>query len=692
MAHDPQILQLFISLQHQMQQQTAQHQQQLQQLQSTLQITQQQMQRNYQNGSPAPPRGPQNGLGQLPNKLSQKLTTPPPNKAVLLMLDTTLIDLPPFPYEQLELSQSANVTRTKEHTAKLRELYREYNTLSLTIKKDEFNTPPHMRQPFHIQILKEQRVQLHATYTQIEVTRSTIEEIIAVQTACKPTLPVPYPYDDNPYFRIEELAEYLKNMQTPEPGTEHEMIWKKTARFANHRRISHAQFLFGLSSYLTGDAYEFLEDISPTKPLEQIAIDFANRFVTSNHLADAQTQLENFQRKANESIRVVKMRLEALIRKSLILYPKDQQPGMLSTKLNENLKQVVHSKTLQLIKKKEALFRKEGLTLPINDLVDLIDDAERQHGIPKSAVSIPISLHNTEVITETEDPVLDAAAQVHNLWTSLQENDEDVTELNAAHTKNVSFKNSQDALNNLRKTADSMKTYKSQKKLSNSFQKSDWSTATKVPPPRSPTPGPNATTTPMDTSDYSSSRQSRSRDPAPNANARSDSERRRQEYRKRSSTYDAYLRARSKSPDANSRHRAMTPTSFLYDKETKAIKDENERLKQQLTQSRARSNSRPRDQNASGNDYRPRSQSRNRYSNSYGNNHNNGSYNNHKSYGNNYNRGKSPHNANPPVIHAHDGATINMQLCSRCGITGAHTPQMCNTIYAVRTSDPTSEN
>ena len=695
-AHDPQIISMFVNMQQQMHHQAKQYQQQIDQLQKTIQFTQQQIQNQQATARANTPTTPTaNPAGQLPAQLAQNITKPPPDKEVLLQLDGPLIDLPPFPYEQLENSQCANVTRTKEHTTRLRGLYKDYKALARVIAKDEYMTPHALRQQFHKDIMNQQRREIYDTYSAIEKTRSTIEAILKVQQASRPTLPTPFDYNDNPTFRIEHLTEFLKNSQQPEPGTEHETIWTKTVKFANNRQISHKQFLLGLSSYLTGDAYEFLEEIDPKTPLEQIANEFANRFVTTNKLADAQQKLENFQRNGSESIRVVKSRLESLIKKALVMHPPEHLPGMMNSTMTQKLKQVVHEKTRAQIKKKEDQYRKQGLTLPIDDLVELINDIERRNGIPKAPVSIPVSLYNTEVVTEQPDEtiqaILETTASIHNMWIGAEDeegNDEETSaQVNAAVNKNVRFKNPDEALKKLRNTADALKTYRTQQKLSNSYQK-----GLPAPPPRPPTPGPSAA--PMDTSE--GGHQSRSRDPAPNANSRSDSERRRLDYRRRSNTYDAYLRARSNSKDPTSRQRALTPTSYKERQDMNKLKEENERLRKMVNHHRSRS--RNRDENSSGsrnsgqNNYsgnsgqnRDRSQSRNRYGNNsgYNNNRGNNGYNNY-SRSNSANRGQ-------PTVNAYDGSTINMTICNKCGISGLHTPQMCNQIVAVRTGQ-TSEN
>ena len=728
-THDPQILNLFVNIQQQMHQQAKMYEQQLQQVQSTLQATQQQVAAyQYTVPPPAPATTPaSNPATQLPTNINQNMTQPPPDKKILLKKDTKPITLPPFPYEQLENSQSANVTRTKEHTNKLRGLYKEYNSLCRIVVKDEYITPPSMRDEVHEELMDDQRRVLYNIYCEIEETRATLEKIIKVQDASKPTLPTPHNWPDNPNFRIKELVEYLHNTQQPVPGTEYETIWRRTAKFANNKKISNVQFLFGLTSYFTGDAYEFLEDIPANTPLEKIAIDFANRFVTTNGLAEAQHRLENFQRNANETIRVAKSRLEGLIKKALIMYPAEQQPGLLIAQMTEKLKQIVHEKTRQLIKRKEQQYQKQGLVLPIDSIVELIDDIERQNGIPSAAVPAPVSLFNTEVTTDENDhktqALLDLTSNIHNMWIE-NELEEPELEINAAVNRNVRFRSTDDALKKLKTTADAMKTYRTQKKLSDHFTKSQWDTATPVAPPRPPTPGPSST--PMDTSD--SGRQSRSRETSHNANSRSESERRRQDYRRRSSTYDAYLRARSQSKDATSRQRALTPTSFREREDMRALKEEVQRLRKLANHERSRSRNRDHHSSASNyaddrapnssnghnrynnsdsnrynnsdsnrynnSDSRNRSYSRNRYGDNNIRNRSNSrgrqSYNNSGNNYNNYGRSNSA-NRGQPVIHAHDGATINMTICHKCGITGAHTPQMCNQIVAVRTADP-SEN
>ena len=161
------------------------------------------------------------------------------------------------------------------------------------------------------------------------------------------------------------------------------------------------------------------------------------------------------------------------------------------------------------------------------------------------------------------------------------------TEANAAVAGRVRFQDKKDALRSIKSKVDQLKTYKHQNALSNAYKSSTSDQATPVPPSRTGTPHPK-TQDPMDQSEPS--RQSRSRDISRNANSRSDSEHRRSNYRKRSTTYDAYLRARSKSTDPESRKRAMTPLSYREAKMIEDLKMENECLRRAA---RGRSSSRP---------------------------------------------------------------------------------------------------
>ena len=85
---------------------------------------------------------------------------------------------------------------------------------------------------------------------------TTINDIVRIQKACKPQLPVPLERDDNPYFRLEELTNFLKQAKI-DPRTKLETIWRETAHYAEQREISHKQFLLALLLFLTEDAFEF---------------------------------------------------------------------------------------------------------------------------------------------------------------------------------------------------------------------------------------------------------------------------------------------------------------------------------------------------------------------------------------------------------------------------------------------------
>ena len=359
------------------------------------------------------------------------------------------------------------------------------------------------------------------------------------------------------------------------------------------------------------------------------------------------------------------------------------------------LKQVVHQKTLAAIDKRENEYRNQGLTIPIDDLVDLIDEEERRYGMPKYAMNVPIALYNTEVqqpmVQENLDSdLLEIEAELNNLC-----ND---TEVNAAVAGRVRFQDKKDALRSIKSKVDQLKTYKNQNALSGAFKNATWDQATPVQPPRNGTPHPK-TQDSMDLSESEPSRQSRPRDISKNANSRSDSEHRRSSYRKRSTTYDAYLRARSKSTDPESRKRALTPLSYRESKMIEDLKQENERLRRAV---RGRSSSRPPYEGNQGNSsqstnyHHGRSKSREYpssggYRNGRSKSRENG-YGS-SSYGSSYsNRGRSPHRAaGSGTIYVKDGTTVNLNLCAKCGVQGLHTPQMCNSIVAIRTGS-ISEN
>ena len=125
-----------------------------------------------------------------------------------------------------------------------------------------------------------------------------------------------------------------------------------------------------------------------------------------------------------------------MVRKALIIHPKSEQPGIKDSTIRMKLKQVVHQKTLTAIDKRENEYRNQGLTIPIDDLVDLIDEEERRYGKPKGPVHVPVALYNTEIqatqVHENLDAeLLEIAAELNNIC--------DDTEANAAVAGHVIF-------------------------------------------------------------------------------------------------------------------------------------------------------------------------------------------------------------------------------------------------------------
>ena len=104
--------------------------------------------------------------------------------------------------------------------------------------------------------------------------------------------------------------------------------------------------------------------------------------------------------------------------------------------MRQKLKQIVHQKTLAAIDKRENEYRNQGLNIPIDDLVDLIDEEEQRHGKPQGPVHVPVALCNTEMQATQGQENLDAellqiSAELNNIC--------DDTEANAAVAGHVIF-------------------------------------------------------------------------------------------------------------------------------------------------------------------------------------------------------------------------------------------------------------
>lgn len=638
-------------------------------------------------------------------------TATPPNKKPsvhqLYILDTPIPPLPPFEFDNLINMKVAKITRLNDKVTKLKGHHDMYTVITNAVIGFEKLTPPHMRNPDLSTTIASQRLQLANIFTQAEKLTNEINEIVNIQKASRPRLTMPENHPHNLFFNENQMMTFLKDacpLKTTDPGYL-EAQWSRCVTYANTHRISHEQFISVFRFCVTQEQYIFIqelldEDVKPT--LSQIAEALADRYVQTDQLNDAHHELENFTREKDENIRSVKTRLERLVRKAIVLYPPNQRPGITATTLSNKLKEVIHPKTRDLVNRKEREYREAGLTLPIQTLIETIEDEERRHGKPKNPVTIPVSLYNTETDAEPDadhDALDDLAQHVEELEKLTLE----ATECNAAVTRsksrNVNFANKgQNAMHKIQSSIDRMKKYRS------NSETLTFKPSTFIKPPRPPTPGPSPnlesqstiaqyTPLPMDTEETQpTERPSRSRDPAPNANSqhRSESERRRQEYRRRSATYDKYLHDRSLSRDPASRARALTPTSYhdrqKYAKlqaEVKRLQEERDKLKTEIDSMPRRYSSSPRDEDAG---QRSRSQSRGRYG--YGQPNQNGNQNGtyvKAYYRNNSNSSKKlPYN-----IHAYDGSTVNLNICNKCGITGEHTPQMCNTILAIRQHDQT---
>ena len=516
-----------------------------------------------------------------------------------------------------------------------------------------------------------------------------MDGILEVQRASRPDLPIPedHPERNGILGDFYAFVKQIKKERDPSLSP-NELIaeqWRKAAYFADQHLLSHKQFLTGVSSLLSGETFEYVRKLPKDTPLETVARELANRLVTKDSLADAQHRLDNFERRADESIRSVAQRLKDLIKIASILHPADMRPGIEATTLVQKLKKVIHEKTLRLINQHETEHRQQGLTLPVDELIDIIDDAERRYGRPQKPVALPVSLYNAEINppfhsasnpaeSPTQADLTEMAMLVNNLLT------EDIDpECNA---KMVKF-DKPSALKKIKENYPAFKKYlpPPQTVKAQNLPGTPNSTFTQVKLQRPITPYHEGYTAQnkQDDSHTSSDRQSRSREVSSSANsaAHDYDEQRRARHAARSPSYNRYLRDRSKSATPDSRARALTPTSYLHRKSYDQLQSELAELKKQKAEwYRNRSQSRGRrDQSRNGYNQRTRSGSRPSESSSY--------------------RNQAPQAHGSPTsgaqlnLHSHDSSTV-MIACPHCGITGHHTPTTCKTVAILRKND--SEN
>ena len=531
------------------------------------------------------------------------------------------------------------------------------------------------------------RSHIKAVYIALRKAAAEISQIIETQKAIRPHLPIPKDHPEADHMPDEVVTLVKTHLGTDKCTIETlKPMWSRAAAISDHLQLSHKQFLTVIMSLLPEEPFEYLRTlILSGSKLDDIASDMARRYVHRDDFNTALDELENFTRMAREPIHSACHRLRHLIKKASILIPENEKAIHEKYTMSQKLRCMITERTRKKLSEKENAHRKQGFTMHPEHILELIDEDERLYGMPEESVNIPVSLYNVTAQESEKDAQIEALNDFASLL--IQENmpQEDV-ELNAA-MKSVKFRDSSRPRNapyGLKKSVNEQYQKYQQAKLPIKAALTPMTlSAPSKPPPQFPTFSP---TYPSQASgplpdgdeqmmDVSSTRQSR-----PRTREEAEKQRRMNEYRQRNRSYNTYLRDQSKN-GSQARARAMTPTSFLENRErarhTKQLEDEIKRLKEQnYRQSKSphqghshhHSSSRPgsqsRDKHYNNNGYRNKSQEKGYRSNSKGSNYRSNSGYRKNQHGNTFN--------------THDHTIVN--VCGDCGIHGEHSSYVCNQI------------
>ena len=587
-------------------------------------------------------------------------------------LDTPIRPLPDFPFTE-DLPTTATVTNRQFQLRNLKENYRAFATLATQIKINEATSPPANRPQAVTTAIQDSRRQLLRIYNLIQDFTAKIQAAQSVQTATRPALNLPVDHAANQAFSLSDMASFLrKASKSDDEERSLKETWKKAVYYADTIRISHAQFKLGLSTFLTGDAFDYLANAG-TKTLKTIAKELAERFVTTNEFHESKRKLDTFTRKPNEKLRPTVQRLKKLIEQASLLHPEPAREHIKGYILMQKIKEIISPKALQRLDYYESDNNREGIIMSEDELINIADNEEIRSGVPQTETKIKIGLYNVEAGQEPQaaqpaaqnsdgyDAIntrLDHLTNVLTnvvLTTGLSElNDVDFTNDAEVHAaiKKVKFNTRPNpyamaSSNKLAKPAQPFSA--SQQALEqaqqHALQQAAMQAAQKAYRPPTPAAAPLPDTDyDMNVPTYASDR-GRSRSFSKNANAKM------QEERSRHPSYDRFLRDRSKSATPRERRtRPPSASTFYKNRHYDNLKKTNEQLASIASQKPFPyySNGYPRDKSP-GNTGRPKSP----FNPQYGG----------KPYNPQY--GAKPHN----VLNANDHSNVNIsglcQLCAR---------------------------
>ena len=335
------------------------------------------------------------------------------NKMALTVLDEDgpLDDLPKFPFNDLPPdTDTATVTHRRNELQILRIQYSEYNTILIQIRTLEL-THKAPRDPDIATVVKGLRKQLSDLASKVHARINSINSILSLQQALKPTLTIPKDHPEghvgnkvvNPSLplNVQEVKHYMKSLNTNEDSIDIKEIWDKLLHYSNLRKLSHDNFKMALASCVNGEIFRFIADHS-NEPLSQMAQELASRSLNETTFNSAVTSLKTFTRAQNESIRQTTARLSNLIEKAAITFPETQRDAIVDFTMTMRIRELLNTRVRQELDKKMDDSLRAGKRLTVSEMIDFIESQERVFGQPQTELTTSISLNN---VSQQPQPV-----------------------------------------------------------------------------------------------------------------------------------------------------------------------------------------------------------------------------------------------------------------------------------------------
>ena len=315
----------------------------------------------------------------------------------LLTIDN---EIPEFniPIPEASTSIGPNITIKDLTRNNLWLLKNQYNSLRQEILANELEHKDKTR-PTQVQDrINGQRRILNGMYRDALQHAEKLRGIQTIQDSLKPTLKLPLDFrhnkDNAPVINCEEAAKFVgQTMKIEDPQTRLVQTWNKLHTFCKLKKHGHDAFKLFLSSVLSDEHHDYYTEIEDL-PLDQITEEMAKRFVTETKFHDALHELQSFKRKRNEGIRITMARLRNLLTKVSVLYPANEKSARQDLLLETTLRTVISKDTLAVLDKARYNARIEGISLSLDQMVTIVDEEERQHGIPEEDRSVQIAINN----------------------------------------------------------------------------------------------------------------------------------------------------------------------------------------------------------------------------------------------------------------------------------------------------------